>query len=224
MPFPFPPLPGPPPLSSSPIKKVREVIQDGRSQITKAREDIHSLASDLRGSVAEESVPQSRPSLSTEPTTSTVPHVSEDATLNYQLDLILDDLQHLETEHLPRQGRILGKSCDCISKSARDLRRHSLETIPIAARQGVSPKLFSEMANVANHLVQIGTLSAVNSGKYDDEYLQQAGVMSAFRKQVNEMMAGHPDTSEHRESCPRCRELDLKAFRERQKARDEKSD
>jgi len=50
----------------------------------------------------------------------------------YQLDLILlDDLDHLETEHLPSKGRIAGVPCDCISKAGRSLRRHARETIPM---------------------------------------------------------------------------------------------
>ena len=116
--------------------------------------------------------------------------VSDTTTLDYQIDRLIDDLQHLETEHLPAQGRIAGKTCDCIAKAARDLRRHSLETIPIASRQGKDAKLFSELASRADHLIEIGNLEAVNSGNYDEEYLRQAGQISTYRKQVEKMRCG----------------------------------
>lgn len=59
----------------------------------------------------------------------------------YQLDLILDGLDHPETEHLPSKGRIARVPCDCISKADGSLRRHARETIAIVARQARETKV-----------------------------------------------------------------------------------
>lgn len=120
---------------------------------------------------------------------SKTPTVSDAQTLDYQLDRIIDDLQHLETEHLPAMGIIAGAACDCISKSARSLRFHSQETIPIAARQGKDARIFAEMAQWADHFVKIGTQDEVSTGTHTDEYLRGAGEASAFRKRVNAYVA-----------------------------------
>lgn len=154
------------------------VIDEAKELINTGREEIGNIASALRI----EGEPPSAPPAELSPAPETE-HVSEEATLSYQFDLLQDDLQHLE-EHLAAKGRIGGRACDCIQKAARSVRRHALETIPIAARQGKDAKLFAEIAEVGNHLVQIGTLDAVNSGKYDEEYLKYAGAVSSFRKQV----------------------------------------
>jgi hypothetical protein len=52
--------------------------------------------------------------------------VTEQQTLVYQLDLLIDDILHLQTEHLPSKGRIAGLPCDCIAKAARELLAFSL--------------------------------------------------------------------------------------------------
>lgn len=127
----------------------------------------------------------------------------EPHTLEYQLDLLLDDLSHLETEHLPAKGRLLGRPCDCISKASRSLRRHARETIPIAGREEKDTSLFDALAQEGDYLMGIGTLEAVKSGKYDSEYLTHAGIISNFRKSVDKMLAeakSGPD-------CPECEEL-----------------
>jgi hypothetical protein len=74
----------------------------------------------------------------------------------YQLDLILDDLDHLETEHLPSRGRIAGVPCDCISKAGRSLRHHARETIPIAARQARETKVYQAVASWAERIMGTG--------------------------------------------------------------------
>jgi hypothetical protein len=113
--------------------------------------------------------------------------VSDAQTLAYQLDRLIDDALHLETEHLPNQGRIEGLACDCIAKAARDLRRHAKETIPIAARQGHDPVVYSEAAAWAEYMIAIGSLEAVESGKHDQEYLVEAGRASNFRKEFERL-------------------------------------
>lgn len=125
--------------------------------------------------------------------------------LDYQLDRILDELQHLETDHLPTKGRLDGVPCDCIAKAARDLRRHARETIPIAAREGKDTSMFSSIADEANYLMEIGTVDAVKSGQYDAEYLKHSGVISNFRKSVEKMLAEVKSGSSP--GCPECEEL-----------------
>lgn len=165
--------------------------------------------------------PQMKSPETTRTTTSalkTVPGASgeEPHTLEYQLDHLLDELQHLETEHLPAKGRLLGSACDCISKAARSLRRHARETIPIAAREGKETSLFDAIAEEADYLMGIGTLEAVRSGKYDSEYLSHAGTISNFRKSVDKMLAEVKGGTD----CPECEELRRlsRVFSERRKA------
>jgi hypothetical protein len=77
--------------------------------------------------------------------------------------------------------------CDCIAKAARDLRRHSLETIPIASREGRDAKIFSDMASLTDELMGIGSVDPVKSGKYDADYLRLAGVVSDYRKKISQI-------------------------------------
>lgn len=125
---------------------------------------------------------------------------SSETTLKYQLDHLIDDLEHLETEHLPLQGRLDNEPCDCIAKAARSLRRHAVETIPIATRQGKEAAIFSNIAQWAQHLIDIGTINHVVSGKYDEEYLNQAGTASNLRKIIEKMF------TEASSDCPECDE------------------
>lgn len=147
------------------------------------------------------------------------PPVSDEETLTYQFDLLQDDLQHLETEHLPSKGRIMGKPCDCISKAARDLRRHARETIPIASRQGKDAKFYSKLSDWAEGLIDIGGSDAVASGRYDSLYLREAGTASNFRKQVEQLRSGLTGQSAVRSEetkkpgCQECAEIQsLKEF------------
>jgi hypothetical protein len=136
------------------------------------------------------------------------------ATLAWQIEHLLDDVEHLEVDHLPGKGRINGSPCDCIAKGGRTTRRHAIETVPIAARQDVDARIFSEIAQWANHLVDIGTLDAVQSGKYDDEYLRQAGTASNYRKTLEKILAEFKKS--HREQCATCPPgLDMKKFIDR---------
>ncbi len=141
--------------------------------------------------------------------------------LDYQLDTLLDDLQHLETEHLPAQGRLQGLPCDCIAKVARDLRRHARETIPIAAREGIDATIFSEMAAEGEHLIEIGTVETVRTGVYDAEYLKHAGTISNYRKAVESMRAELRQKGDR--SCPECATLkELSRYMEYQRKQKER--
>ncbi len=140
---------------------------------------------------------------------------------DYQLDALLDDLQHLETEHLPAQGRLQGLPCDCIAKVARDLRRHARETIPIAAREGIDATIFSEMAAEGEHLIEIGTVETVRTGVYDAEYLKHAGTISNYRKAVESMRAELRQKGDR--SCPECATLkELSRYMEYQRKQKER--
>lgn len=150
-----------------------------------------------------------------------VTDVSDQQTLIYQLELIRDDLEHLEQEHLPNKGRIAGAPCDCLAKAGRSLRRHARETIPIAARQGQDAKIYSEFTSWADHMIEIGTIEDVSSGKYDEEYLREAGTGSRYRKQIDSMLAElkqaqatvRPSKEGGEETCPECATLeDLRSY------------
>lgn len=181
----------------------------------------------LQLSKAESGEPKTIPQETPAPALETVekafpPSVTEEQTIKYQFDLIIDDLQHLETEHLPQQGRIMGQPCDCIAKAARSLKRHAKETIPIAARQGKDPALLSEVGHWAEGMMEIGTLEAASSGQFDEQYLREAGTASTFRKQF-EGIWSEVGPKGAVKPCEECVALeDLRAFLERQRAQREK--
>ena len=43
------------------------------------------------------------------------------------------------------------------------------------------------MASVVGELMEIGTVSAVKSGKHDGDYLRLAGVVSDYRKKISQI-------------------------------------
>jgi hypothetical protein len=185
------------------IDTASDLIDRGLSVIDKVSNKLDRFG--LTESPLKEATKSSETTQTTTTALKTAPGASseEPHTLEYQLDRLLDELQHLETEHLPAKGRLLQRACDCISKASRSLRRHARETIPIAAREGKDTSLFDSIAEEADYLMGIGTLEAVKSGKYDAEYLSHSGVISNFRKQVDKMLAevkSGPD-------CPECEEL-----------------
>lgn len=182
-------------------KTLRFIFQEG-GRLTSDALRIY-LARPKAKAKEEESVSESPP---TETPLPKSPEITLEAhSLDYQLDILLDDLQHLETEHLPAQGRLQGLPCDCIAKAARDLRRHAHETIPIAAREGKEAAIFSEMAAEGEHLIEVGTLEAVRSGLYDADYLKHAGTISNYRKAVEKMREGLSQRAQ--EPCPECATL-----------------
>ena len=192
---------------ASPMKEVGSVLREGIQGIQGAINDIDSSIRDIDGATRPQPKAEEAPA-----------SITDDETLRYQTELVIDDLQHLETEHLPNQGRIAGKPCDCIAKAARDLRRHARETIPIAARQGKDPVFYRELASWADRLVQIGTLDAVSSGEYDAEYLELAGVASQLRKEA-ERRRQEVKPKGFRETCQECGALeDLKDWGKRKAA------
>jgi len=66
-------LPKLPPLPPSPIKPLRDILKQGRQQVEKARDNIRSIADDLRGSVTTEPTKEIKPVL-TPSRESTVSH------------------------------------------------------------------------------------------------------------------------------------------------------
>ena len=202
----FPPKP-------NPAKAIGKFIRGGVEGMQGAVDEIDQAMREIGGSMPSE-IETERPSAES---------ITDEETLRYQLDLIVDELQHLETEHLPMQGRIAGKPCDCIAKAARGLRRHAKETIPIAARQGKDTSVYSQMATWADGLMQIGTLDAVVTGEYDEEYLKQAGTASDLRK-VFQKLLGEAKPKGFRETCEECGALeDLKSFIKSKEAENGKS-
>ena len=196
------------PENLNPIRLVGKVLRDGLQSVEGALRDIDSVVADIDREVSPE---RSAPPVPED-------KISDEETLRYQLDLILDDLQHLETEHLPGQGRIAGKVCDCIAKAARDLRRHTRETVPIAARQGRDTTLYSQVAAWAQEMVRIGTADMVASGQFDEEYPRQAGVASVLRKAF-EGLAAEVRPKGFRATCTECGPAeDLREWLKRKKA------
>jgi hypothetical protein len=203
-------LPRLPRIGESPISAAGGFVKSTISDIKKLAEDIDeglgTIDQELT-SITREKIPEQTESQ--EPQQENF--VSDDSTYRFQLDLLIDNATDLETVHLPNKGRINGASCDCISKHARILRAHAKETIPIASRQGKDTIFFSELAKFADHLMQIGTKEAVESGQYDDEFLEKAGVMSRYRKKLEDLL-GHTHVS-YSQQCATCPStLDLKAF------------
>jgi hypothetical protein len=108
---------------------------------------------------------------------------------------------------------------NCISKAARDLRRHALETIPIASRQGKDAQFFSALSEWATELMGIGGSGAVATGQYDGIYLKEAGTASNLRKQLEKQLSGltgQPvvrSEETKKPGCPKCAEIQsLKEF------------
>lgn len=192
---------------ANPMKEVGSVLREGIQSIQGAIDDIDSSMREIDGGT------RSQPKAEETPAS-----ITDEETLRYEIDLVIEDVQHLETEHLPNQGRIAGKPCDCIAKAARDLRRHARETIPIAARQGKDPVFYRELASWADRLVEIGTLDAVASGEHDAEYLELAGAASQLRKEA-ERRRQEVRPKGFRETCQECGTLeDLKDWGKRKAA------
>ena len=191
----------------NPLQKLSKFLSQSVQAVQEAINEVDAAAKVIdKGMQVEAVQPQVMP-----------PSITDEGTLRYQLDYIIDDLQHLETEHLPNQGRIMGEPCDCIAKAGRTLRRHALETVPIAARQGQDATIYRHVADWANSVMDIGTLDAVNSGKFDEEYLKRAGAASTLRKSF-EQLKTQLRPKGFSESCEECGALeDLKSFVKRRK-------
>ena len=125
-------------------------------------------------------------------------------------------VHNMEVETDNTYVTLQGAIHNCIAKGGRELRRHAMETIPIAARQGTDPEIFSSLAKWANHIMDIGTLDAVQSGEYDAEYLAQAGNASNIRKQLESMLAELRKT--YKQECATCPSLtSLKDFMQKRR-------
>lgn len=182
-----------------PLETLRELVGDGRRQLGRAREDIRSIAKEFHGAVSPEVPSRERTSLA---------GVSDSETLEYQIDHLLDELNLIEV-HLSERGRIAGKPCDCIAKSARRIKAYAQETIPIASRQGKETEIYSQMATWAAEMQEIGTEEAVASGGFDERYVTESGSASLLRKSLERMKG----------ECQACGRLeDLKSFLERRRS------
>lgn len=185
--FPGPPgIPKPPRLPKLPM--LRDAIEDARGTLREATDGIKDIASALRLRDT------GRSEVTKPPITSPAPQaqgVSDKETLEYQVDHLLDELNLVET-HLSEGGRIAGKVCDCIAKAGRRIRAYATESVPIAARQGMSPQVFVEMATWGEHLMKIGTPEAVESGQHD--YPKESGTASRFRKELGKLKTAETPT------------------------------
>jgi hypothetical protein len=213
-------LPKPPGLNESPFSVAGNLVKGTIGGINKLASDIDESMGVIDKELSQIGKPKGG-STDKDAETSTPDAVSDDSTYRFQLDLLIDNATDLETVHLPNKGRINGQSCDCIAKHARILRAHAKETIPIASRQGKDSRIFAEIATIADNLMQIGAKTAVESGKYDDIYLDQAGIMSTYRKKLENLLGqAHTSYATQCKDCPTT--LNLKAFIEKRKATDAK--
>ena len=211
-PFGLPPLPK---LNESPIKGLGDLAKKGIQDIKQFANDIEEGIGNIDKELSQISR-KALPAKIEKKESGQDAYVSDDSTYRFQLDLLIDNATDLETVHLPNKGRIGGKPCDCIMKHSRILRAHAKETIPIASRQGKESRIFAELSTLADHLMEIGTKEAVESGQYDDEYLKQAGVMSNYRKKLEDLLGqAHTSYAEECVNCPTT--LSLKAFAEQRK-------
>jgi hypothetical protein len=208
-------LPNPPGIGESPFKVAGNLAKVGIGGIKQLASDIDNALGNIDTELSRlGTLDYIAPTKTKE--SAEVEGVSDDSTYRFQLDLLISNAQDLETVHLPNKGRIGGKPCDCITKHARTLGFHAKETIPIASRQGKDFRIFAEISTLADHLMLIGTKDAVETGKYDDEYLQQAGAMSTYRKKLEDLLGqAHVSYSEECANCPTT--LSLKAFTEKRK-------
>jgi len=211
-PFGLPKLPG---IGESPFSVAGNFVKDGLNGIKKVTKDIDDSLSSFDSELSK--IGKFGDEEPTESAESSPPdYVTDDSTYRYQLGLLIDNATDLEAVHLPNQGRINGQSCDCIAKHARILRAHAKETIPIASRIGKDTRVYAELASLFYQLMTIGTKEAVESGKHDQEYLEYAGVVSNYRKQLEELLGqAHISYTEQCKDCPTT--LNLKTFIEKRK-------
>lgn len=109
-------------------------------------------------------------------------------------------------------------ACDCCQKHAIDVEMFALETIPIASRMGIASSIFSEIAAWAKRIQDISSVRQIESGKFDEQYITEAGVVSTFRKSVDKMLTEVKTGAD----CPECEELRRlsRLISERRKASD----
>jgi len=149
-------------------------------------ERAHSLAEKVKAGelTTEDAVEQLR-ELAPVATAETVTvGVSNEATLAYQVDHLLDELNLIET-HLTEEGKIGGIPCDCISKAGRRIKAYAQETIPIAARQGKDAALYAEIAEWGRKMQEIGTPEEIATGEHN--LLAESGTASNLRKALSKV-------------------------------------
>ncbi|MFH1485476.1 MAG: hypothetical protein ABIH46_05335 [Chloroflexota bacterium] len=149
-------------------------------------ERAHSLAEKVKAGelITEDAVEQLRELRAPAQVETVTVGVSNEATLAYQVDHLLDELNLIET-HLTEEGKIGGQPCDCISKAGRRIKAYAQETIPIAARQGKDAALYAEIAEWGRHMQEIGTPEEIATGKYN--LLAESGVASNLRKALSKV-------------------------------------
>lgn len=104
-------------------------------------------------------------------------------TLQYQHEHLTEELSLLET-HLSEGCQIFGKPCDCCLKAAKRIKAYAMESVPIAARQGVETAVYTNLADWAISLMPKVEKAVVEAGTYAKEYPEQSGQASLFRKEL----------------------------------------
>lgn len=113
---------------------------------------------------------------------STRSSVTPEETLDYQKREIGKELYKLE-RHLSQGCRIFNKPCDCCAKHSL-LEGLAEETIPIASRMGRDTKPYTNLIGWLEENADKFTQEAVESGEYDEAYIELSGEASNLRKEI----------------------------------------
>lgn len=180
-------------LSASPLKTLREVINDSHQQIEKAGSGIRSLADGIASKTTAERQPPTNVSESQKelPSPQSATYSTSSGKLTNE-DILAHQNREIGTElwllekHLAQGCRIPDKTgkripCDCCAKGSF-IAGLTYESIPIAERGGKPSAVYEKIARWANEMEPLVTVPAIETGKYD--YKKLAGQASALRKEL----------------------------------------
>lgn len=160
-------------LPNSPLNPLRDAIRDAREHITKAGNDIRSIAKELHGAIPGTASTVQGTTLRPElPTT-------EETTAELKRRLA-KELYRAELD-LSNKLRIAGKPCDCLEyKHSLGLQAAAEELIA----QEPTNRVYSEIIQWLEDNRPKLTIEAIASRKYDEEYPMMASEFKAFRKRI----------------------------------------
>ncbi len=192
-----------PPLPPNPFHVMHGMIENGRQKVRDVSDGMRSLAGGLQGLKTGNFPTPNTIASPAPPAPARSYGVSNAETLLYQLQHLRDPLRQIEL-HLSEGCRILGKACDCCAKSGNDIRMFAEETIPIAARQGVNPAIFIELAAWGAEMQAVGIPPVVEKGEFD--YHAESGTASTYRKRVEQLIEEVKAKAAPKAGCNTCQE------------------
>ncbi len=192
---PGPPFPKLPPVPPSPIKPLREIVRQSRQQVEKARDDIHSLASELR-SAASLKAPETQKEAPSGGKTTVTTQKPEKAlhsaatevitrqgldpeTMKWQLGLARADLWDLEV-HLKNKCLDCGKDVDCCWKHGQNLIDNHTETASMT-----TDPMWHEIVEFAKEVKAKAHPEHIKRGTYFNEFPQLVLRASELRRKVD---------------------------------------